>query len=113
MELIAAVLAAVLIHEGGHYLAALAFGNRLRFRFKWGRLFGKLPIPRGLWTMPQMAPWKQRVVALAGFGVEFIVAGILLTTCPNWALWYVPIVLVHFVLYPHYAGENSDFCYWR
>lgn len=113
MELIAAVLAAVLIHEGGHYLAALAFGKRLRFRFGWGRLFGKLPVPRGLWTMPQMASWKQRVVALAGFGTEFAAAGMLLVTCPNWALGYIPIVLVHFALYPHYAGEHSDFNYWR
>lgn len=104
MELIAAVLAAIAFHEGGHFLAALAFGHRLHFYRKGFRF---------LWTMPDMARWKQRVVAVAGFGAEFLIAGALAACCPSWAQWYVPVALLHLVLYPHYAGEASDFKFWR
>ena len=42
---ITAIIAAFLIHEGGHYLAARFFGKKLRFWFAWGH-FG---VPRFVW----------------------------------------------------------------
>ena len=43
MVLISAVLAC-LVHEAGHYFTALSFGERIVFRFAWGKLWGKVPI---------------------------------------------------------------------
>lgn len=97
---------ACLTHEGGHYLAALAFGERLKFHFEWGRLFGIVPVPRWVWTMPSMAEWKQRVVAVAGFGTEFAVAGVCVAL--GW-LWLLLVASVHIIAYPFYAGDSSDF----
>nr|WP_314719158.1 hypothetical protein [uncultured Fretibacterium sp.] len=108
-----AIVAAMLIHESGHFLAALFFGHRLRFEFSLGHLLRKIPVPRFTWRMPNMERWKQRVVAMAGFGAELFATVVLLFTWPGWALWYVPITFVHFALYPHYAGESSDFNFWR
>ena len=68
LNVILAGIFACLAHEGGHWLTALAFGRRLNFRFVWGRLFSVVPVPRWVWYMPDMAEWKQRVVAVAGFG---------------------------------------------
>lgn len=97
---------ALVTHEGGHYVAALCFGERLKFQFEWGRLFGIVPVPRWVWTMPNMAEWKQRVVAAAGFGVEFLCAGIAVAL--GW-LWLLLVAAAHIIAYPFYAGEASDF----
>ena len=58
----AGVLACV-SHEGGHYLAALCFGKRLRFRFEWGKLFGVMPSRVGCgicrtWTNGSRRSWR-------------------------------------------------------
>lgn len=106
LNLILAGIIACLTHEGGHYLSALAFGERLKFRFEWGRLFGVVPVPRWVWTMPYMDGWKQRVVAVAGFGTEFLAAGVCVAL--GW-LWLLLVASCHIVAYPFYAGENSDF----
>lgn len=91
-----------LSHEGGHFLAALLFGHRLRFRFQRGR-FG---VPRMIWTMPVMAVRRQRIVAVAGFVCEFAVtAAMALCGCPL----AFTAACVHLGAYPHYAGEDSDF----
>ena len=99
-------IAACFVHEGGHYLAALAFGRQLKFRFEWGRLFGVVPIPRWTWTMPYMDDWKQTFVALAGFSVEFACAGAAVAL--GW-LWLLLVASCHIIAYPAYAGEASDF----
>ena len=106
LNVILAGIFACLAHEGGHWLTALAFGRRLKFRFEWGRLFGVPIIPRGVWFMPDMAEWKQRVVAVAGFGTEFLVAGVAVAL--GW-LWLLLVASCHIVAYPAYAGESSDF----
>lgn len=106
INLIAAGIAACIIHEGGHYVAALCFGEKLMFRFEWGRLFGVVPVPRWVWTMPSMTEWKQRVVAVAGFGTEFLVAGVAVAL--GW-LWLLLVASCHIIAYPAYAGESSDF----
>ena len=90
------------IHEGGHYLAALFFGRKIRFRFAWGKYY----VPRYIWDMPQMERSKQRVVAAAGFTAEAIVAGILAAL--GWP-WMGGAFIAHFVAYPVYSGEASDF----
>ena len=97
-----AVTLCLITHEGGHWLAARYFGEKIKFRFAWG----KYCIPRGIWDMPQMERWKQRVVAAAGFGAELFVAAIL--GALGWP-WMAGVFVAHFVLYPIYAGEASDF----
>ena len=107
LDVLAAGFLAIFTHEGGHYLAALVFGERIEFRFEWGRLFGIIPIPRGVWNMPYMAAWKQRIVALAGFGAELICAG---TVLAFFAWPYLLLVAsIHLLAYPFYAGEANDF----
>lgn len=106
LNLAIAGIAACLVHEGGHYLAALCFGQRLVFRFEWGRLFGIVHVPRGIWDMPYMEEWKQRIVAVAGFGTEFAVAGVCVAL--GW-LWLLLVASCHIIAYPFYAGESSDF----
>lgn len=98
-----------LAHEGGHYMAALCFGERIHFRFLWGKL-GPVRVPRYVWEMPYMDRWKERVVAAAGFGTEALVAAILAAL--GWP-WMAVCFAVHFVAYPFYAGEASDFKWFR
>lgn len=92
----------LLIHELSHFLAALAFGYRLNFRFAWGR-FG---VPRFVWIMPDAPKWQQRVIAGAGFIGEGLCA-----SAASFFFGIVPplVFFVHIVLYPFYAGEDSDF----
>ena len=100
------VLAAFAVHEAGHCFAARLFSEKLAFRFAWGRLFGKIPIPRYVWDMPEELTLSQKkLVALSGFGVELLAA----IPCSCVGLWEYPIVAVlHLVLYSFYAGENND-----
>ena len=108
-NLILALFSAFAIHEGAHYLAARCFGKRLKFRFSWGRLW-KIPIPRWVWTMPYFAePWKRRVVALAGFGAEFLAVAVFYALTTSFWGWYAGVVLAHIGMYRIYAGEDSDF----
>ena len=112
IKLIVAISLAGIIHEGGHYLAALYFGSRLKFRFAWGR-FG---VPRFVWEMPhffQCEMWKAKVIAAAGFGFEFLAAVVFLAAYPPFGLWYAGVALAHLVAYSWYAGEASDFKWFR
>ena len=109
---IAAITAAFLIHEGGHYLAARFFDKRLRFRFAWGR-FG---VPRFVWDMPifyQCEMWKAKVIAAAGFGAELLAAVVLLAAWHEFGLWYTGVAVAHLIAYRWYAGETSDFRWFR
>ena len=93
----------IFFHEGGHYLASRCFGRRIKFRFSWGN---PIPVPRYVWNMPVMERGKQRIVAAAGFGAVSIVAAILAAL--GWP-WMAFVFVAHFVAYPFYAGEASDF----
>jgi hypothetical protein len=106
-HLIPCAIAAMITHEGGHYAAALRFGHKLKFRFAFGKLW-KIPVPRYIWTMPEMEPWKQTYVALAGFVTEFASAALCVLAFPGVWKWYLAVVMAHFALYPHYAGKDSD-----
>ena len=101
------VLAAFAVHEAGHCLAARLFGEKLAFRFAWGRLFGKIPIPRFIWDMPESLTARQKkIVALAGFGLELLTAPCLFLAGLE---LYAVVALAHLALYPMYAGEVNDF----
>ena len=107
-----ATLTACVIHEGGHYLAARFFGERLKFRFEWGR-FG---VPRFVWDMPifyQCEMWKAKVIAAAGFGAELFAAVVLLAAWREFGLWYAGVAVTHLIAYRWYAGETSDFRWFR
>ena len=93
-----------LVHELGHWLAALAFGSRLSFKFEWGRWY----VPRWTWRWPDLvsSDWmsgrtKLKLVCLAGFGVE-------LALIPFMPWPYQVAAILHFWAYPFYAGEKSD-----
>lgn len=105
-------LIACIIHEGGHYLAARFFRKRLKFRFAWGR-FG---VPRFIWDMPifyQCEMWKAKVIAAAGFGAELFAAVVLLAAWREFGLWYAGVAVGHLAAYRWYAGEASDFRWFR
>ena len=107
-----AAVAACVIHEGGHYLAARFFGHRLRFRFARGR-FG---VPRFIWDMPifyQCEMWKAKVIAAAGFVAELFAAVVLLAAWHEFGLWYAGVAVAHLIAYRWYAGEASDFKWFR
>jgi hypothetical protein len=106
-QLILCAIAAMIIHEGGHYAAALRFGRRLKFTFTWGRLW-KIPVPRYVWDMPEMERMQQVHVALAGFVTEFASVLPCIMLFPEIWPWYLGAVLAHFALYPLYAGEDND-----
>lgn len=90
-----------LVHELAHYIAALLVGGRISFRFEWGHL-GPVPIPRWLWSWPDLSRGKLRIVCQAGFVAELALA--------PWLPWpYSVVALVHFAAYPWYAGRANDF----
>ena len=103
---------ACIIHEGGHYLAARFFGHKLRFCFAWGR-FG---VPRFVWEMPhffQCEMWKAKVIAAAGFGAELFAAVVLLAAWREFGFWYTCVAVAHLAAYRWYAGDVSDFRWFR
>ena len=89
-----------LVHELGHWLAALAFGSRLSFTFEWGKL-GPIPVPRWTWRWPDVTPLQLKVICLAGFGMEFAIL-------PFMPRAYQVAAVIHFIAYPFYAGESND-----
>ena len=92
------------IHEAAHFVAALLTGNRLKFQFSFGKL-GPIPIPRYTWNWPSTTKEKLRFICQAGFGVE-------LALVPFLPWQYQAAALIHFIIYPWYAGDVSDFnCY--
>ena len=112
MALTIAILLACAIHEGGHYLAARFFGHKLKFRFAWG-CFG---VPRFVWDMPifyQCERWKTKVIAAAGFGAELFAAVVLLAAWHEFGRWYAGVAVAHLAAYRWYAGDASDFRWFR
>ena len=91
------ILLIPLVHELGHWLAALAFGSRLSFTFEWGKFY----VPRWTWKWPDVTKSQLRIVCLAGFGLEFALI-------PFMPLPYQVAAIIHFVAYPFYCGKASD-----
>ena len=97
VEILLSVAIAGLIHELGHYLAALYYGHNLVFRRQGFRL---------IWDMPEDTPQHQRLIALSGFGTEILFTPLLYLA----GLWLYPwVVAVHLMAYPFYAGDYNDF----
>lgn len=101
-NLLACFVLCFVIHKGGHYLAALYFGRKLKFRFAWGKFY----VPRYIWDMPHLERSKQRIIAAAGFCAEAVVAGILAAL--GWP-WMGGAFVAHFCLSPVYSVDASDF----
>ena len=96
LDIIFSVLLAGIIHESSHYLAAMYYGHRLVFRRSGFRF---------IWNMPNDTKAHQRIIALAGFGVEILSAPVIYFLLP-----YYPVVAVlHLIVYPFYAGDYNDF----
>ena len=93
----ASVLLIPIVHELGHYVAARLFGASLHFQFEWGKYY----VPRWTWKWPDVTRGKLRLICLAGFGLELGIA-------PFMPLPYQVAAIVHFLAYPFYAGEASD-----
>lgn len=86
-------LAPPIVHELGHYVAALLMGSPIRFyRLGW----------RFLWHWPDVSHEKLVIINQAGFGLELLLV-------PFLPLQYGIVAVLHFLAYPHYAGEQSDF----
>lgn len=108
LTFIASGIVCALIHEFGHWIVAKIFGGDIKFRFEWGKLFGIIPIPRGIWDMPeQFNKTQKKFTAAAGFGFEFIASIIALLVFGLYTMLIVSVA--HIVLYQFYAGEASDF----
>ena len=108
-----AIVLAFVVHESGHYLAALYFGHKINFRFGWGILFGKAIIPRGIWNMPDVTLQQQQIIAFAGFALEFAIVPILCFILLDFAVIYWAVATLHLLLYPVYAGSSSDFAWYN
>lgn len=61
ITLVAAIVAAFLVHEAGHFLAGLCFGRVITFRFAWGSLF-RIKVPRLIWDMPAGLTKRQMAI---------------------------------------------------
>ena len=96
------------IHEFGHWITAKIFGADIKFALEFGKLFGVIPIPRGIWRMPEkFSKTQKKIVAIAGFGFEFIASLIAVLVFQYWIMMI--IFILHIGLYKFYAGDASDF----
>ena len=97
MNLLLSVVFAGIIHELGHYLTAMFLGHTLEFK-RQGLRF--------IWDMPEDTEAHQRLIALAGFGLELMFCPLLYFA----GLWLYPsVVSAHLLAYPFYAGDYNDF----
>ena len=99
------VLLVPIIHEAGHFITAKIFGQTLNFNFEWGKL-GPIPIPRWTWNHPEVKEWQLKAICAAGFGLE-------LALVPLMPFTYQIAAIVHFIMYPMYAGNNSDWSVFK
>lgn len=106
IRILLSIALAALIHEAGHWFAARYYGQTIKFRFAWGKLW-KIPVPRGIWNMPSgLTQTQEQIIALAGFGAEFAAAPFFIL-CGWWV--YAVVVAAHLAVYNLYAGGASDF----
>ncbi len=63
--------------------------------------------------MPEMELRKQQIIAAAGFGLEFLAGAALFLTGLAFAPFYGGVAVAHLVLYRFYAGEESDFKWFK
>ena len=95
-------------------VAKLFFNKSINFHFEYGNLFNFIYIPRGIWNMPNGLNRKQqKLIAGAGFTGEFIFGIILFMIYRSFSYYYLLVALLHILLYNFYAGENSDFNFFK
>ena len=106
--ILTSLIIAAIVHEFGHWIVAKLFGYSIKFRFDVGHLWF-IPIPRGIWDMPITSRKKQRIIALAGFGFEFLISILLYFVSLKFTQIYLGVASLHLIVYRFYAGESSDF----
>lgn len=94
-------------------MTAQFFGQTINFEFSYGMLFGVVPIPRGIWYMPAIEPWKQKTIAIMGFGTEFLMIPIIYCAYQNLGIFYTMVAFAHLFAYPFYCGEANDFKWFQ
>ena len=94
-------VAPLVVHELAHWIAALLVGSRIRFKFDWGKL-GPIKIPRWTWTWPEATKTQIRFICQAGFLAE-------IALIPFMPWEYQAVALIHYALYPWYAGDSTDY----
>ena len=119
ITMLCAALAAV-THELGHYAVALVNGHKISFKLAWMPLFKLewLKIPVGRWNMPTgITRIQAKAIATAGFDLEFITA-VMINVSSDFlgspllsyiSAVYTGVVVVHYILYPWYNADGSDF----
>lgn len=102
-------------HEFCHWSMAAIFDKNINFTlsFKY-KLFNVIPIPRGIWYMPEgLSRTKEKLIAGAGFGGEFLlILGLYFIEAPI-LKYYIVLAIIHFVAYFFYAGDASDFKWFK
>ena len=61
----------------------------------------------------QCEMWKAKVIAAAGFGAELFAAVVLLAAWHEFGRWYAGVAVAHLAAYRWYAGDASDFRWFR
>lgn len=96
-------IAPFIVHELAHFVSSILVGKQIKFRFSFGKLFGVIPLPRYIWDHPaNISKGKLRFICQSGFVLEL---GLILFL----PLHYQVMALLHFVMYPWYSGEVTDF----
>lgn len=95
------ILLAPIVHEAAHFIAAKLAGTSIKFEFSTGKL-GPIPIPRYTWKWPDVSKKKLRFICQSEFVAE-------LALVPFLPWQYQAAALLHFAIYPWYAGDVSDF----
>ena len=114
MNLIYAIIAAVLVHDLAHTIVCKYYTGRfLTFYFKFGYLFDTIPIPRFVWYMPKVEYYKQENIALVGFDVEMLLllVSFFIPTQTMFLELYRIVVIIHRLAYPYYCGEFNELKY--
>jgi hypothetical protein len=111
-QYILACISCMIIHILGHYLTAWCFGNKLKFYIYHINIFNKIKIPRLCWCMPNLSNGKKAIIAWSGFLSETLFAMSIMILF-NSHLEYGIFVIIHLLLYKHYAGNISDFNYTK
>lgn len=112
IELVFCFVILLVMHELGHYLAGLYYGKKIKFRFVTSPLLKVIPVPRYIWDMLEgLNPVQRLIVSLSGFASEFAFCVLYSAFLTNGKFSHMLCLLciLHFALYPMYAGEYNDF----
>lgn len=118
-SIFAAAVFVFLMHEVGHFVTALFFGLHPSVSLGWDKV-GDIPLPSILIHFKTAKEdWKNRLVAVMGFGASAI-AGVVFLALPgtpgtwvnkHFLLSYWTVFAAHFLIYPFKkrGSPSSDF----